>query len=744
MNERISVRWVFGFLLCFSGLSVAEPMSEEETGLRQLKARLFEYSLYNPDPKNIRAHMASLCPDGRWPDINYQDDRKSGWEPGIHLQERTSPMAQAYSNPENELYQNPELREKVLLAFDFWLRSEFENPRNFWWNGIGIPREIGGILLLLESELTLEQVERGLYLMDYEVRYKAEYNKTEVPYWYNKAPATGQNKVWLIRIHLIKAVFRNQTDKVRQCFASVAEELTLNRPGRWGFNEGIQADFSFHQHGPQLSSGSYGHAFAKDSARFLALSRGTPFEFISEERDFVTHYFLGGIQWMVYNGMFDYGAMGRSITRKNMYDRGAEFLEGCEYMLMLNSPQQDELETFAAQLRKEKEQTLRGHRYFWCSDFSVHRRENYYISVKMNSTRTLGTETGNGEGLKNYYVADGCSYVFLRGNEYNNIFPVWDWSRIPGVTCEFTTETPKLKNWGDVNGETFAARGETSFVGGVSDGMYGLVAMNYRKAAVSARKAWFCFEDEVVCLGSGISANTTNPVITSVNQCLLLSQNVLVDGVEAERGEWVLENPKWVFHNGVGYVFPDPADIRLKNEMQNGTWQSINNSYSNEKITKEVFSLWINHGVNPVDQSYRYIVLPDIDPVDLSMYAENSAIDVLNNTSQLQVVCHRAAGITQAAFYEAGEISLECGGFLRVNWPCLLMICRRGDEVKIAVSNPENKPLSVQVEASMNLTGSGCIRDVERNLSVITFDLPGGHYAGQSIVKSLQVDSLGL
>ena len=55
------------------------------------------------------------------------------------------------------------------------------------------------------------------------------------------------------------------------------------------------------------------------------------------------------------------------------------------------------------------------------------------------------------------------------------------------------------------------------FVGGVSDGEYGVSAMNLSHISLplSAQKSWFFFDDEVVCLGSGIESGAIGQSIQS-------------------------------------------------------------------------------------------------------------------------------------------------------------------------------------------------------------------------------------
>lgn len=72
----------------------------------------------------------------------------------------------------------------------------------------------------------------------------------------------------------------------------------------------------------------------------------------------------------------------------------------------------------------------------------------------------------------------------------------------------------------------------------------------------------------------------------------------------------------------------------MRNNTQTGSWKEINGTGKSDLISKKVFSLWFNHGVNPIDESYRYIVVPGqslssfrtlVDQVDLQV-AQNSSV----------------------------------------------------------------------------------------------------------------------
>ena len=58
----------------------------------------------------------------------------------------------------------------------------------------------------------------------------------------------------------------------------------------------------------------------------------------------------------------------------------------------------------------------------------------YYLSAKVISTRTNGTEMLNNENLKGYNLPLGATNILTSGKEYEGIFPVWNWNKIPGTT----------------------------------------------------------------------------------------------------------------------------------------------------------------------------------------------------------------------------------------------------------------------------------------------------------------------
>ena len=535
---------------------------------------------------------------------------------------------------------------------------------------------------------------------------------------------TGQNLVWGVTLQVMRGCLEASPDIIQEAYGRMYEEIRLAKPGQ----EGVQADFSFHQHGPQLYSGGYGLGFASNGAEFIHHARGTRFAAPEPVVDVMKGYVLDGQQWMLRGDTFDYSAVGREITRPGK--TGRSMLDAAARLAELGGGRGDELDALVTRMETaDAECPLSGNRHFWRSDYTAHHRPGYFVSVRTASRRNRRSEICNTEGRLSHHLADGVMYVYLDGKEYADIFPVWDWQRIPGTTCEQMDWPEK----GDVGGV-----GETRFVGGVSDGEYGFAAMDFKRGVLKARKAWFCFDDAIVCLGAGITCDSLNTVLTSVNQCHLRGNVFVSSGAQPlESGIRTLSTPTWVHHDSVGYVFPEPGVVHIANHAQTGRWSDIGTG-SAKKMTLDVFSLWLNHGKRVTGDRYAYIVYPAISREELEQRAGAQAFEILANSGELQAVRHDASGILQVAFWEAGRLDCGEGRFVRVDQPCLLMMRDTGTEVGIAVSNPLNTPLTVYVDTDGALKGEACTA-LPGGGTRIALTLPDADMAGSSLVRTFEL-----
>lgn len=76
-----------------------------------------------------------------------------------------------------------------------------------------------------------------------------------------------------------------------------------------------------------------------------------------------------------------------------------------------------------------------------------------------------------------------------------------------------------------------------------------------------------------------------------------------------------------------------------------------------ELQTKDVFTIYIDHGILPQNDSYQYIILPATTPKQVQRF-DLSSFKIISNTSQCQAV-QLDQDTYLLALYEAGSISLS-------------------------------------------------------------------------------------
>lgn len=674
------------YMLALALLAGASHAQTPREDLDTVKARMADLALRTAAPAKVaEGYLGTQAADGSWPDIDYASQSMATWPANGHVA-RIWAMAAAYKSPDSPLHGDAALLAATLRAWDYWRAHDYLSP-NWWHNRIGVPRMVYRAMLLLEAEMSPEQWADGVRVLER-----------------GELGLTGQNLMWVAEVTAARGCLVGDASVTAEAFRRIAAETRL------GEKEGIQADGCFRQHGLLLYSGGYGRGFASDCAAFARLAHGTAFAFPPEAIDNLSLYLLDGEQWIVHGNQIDYSTSGRELARRG-YGNANGMLAACEDMIAIDPPRRAEFEAWGRRLRSDPAAPpLVGNRHFWRGDLMSHHRAGYYASVRVTSDRLRQTEVVNDENLLGQHLADGVNYLYLTGSEYRDILPVWDWQRLPGTTCEQT---------GDMSVEN-GKPGERSFAGGVSDGRYGVAAMDFARGALTARKSWFFFDAAYVCLGAGITCASNKPVITTLNQCLLSGE--IRCGTEAgplAQASRTLHGETWVHHAGVGYVLLEPTDLELTNQPVTGSWLRIAPVPPGE-VTADVFCLSLNHGAGARDGAYVYTVVPGATAEQTAQLAANPTIEVLANATALQACRSLTAGVTGIAAYEAGAIDLPGLPHLVVSQPCLLLWREQGGDVALTVSNPVNQPATIDV----------CVGE-----AAMRYDLPGGMLAGSSVTQ---------
>ncbi|AWS46096.1 polysaccharide lyase family 8 super-sandwich domain-containing protein [Streptosporangium sp. 'caverna'] len=561
-----------------------------------------------------------LAADGTWPDIDYTDRDGMAFRPLEHV-------ARAL-----RLALSKEHQAAALSALDAW-RHHGPRSDNWWFNQIGAPQLIGDALLLLAGDLGTRQRTRwGDWLAGCA----------------GSIEMTGQNLVWAQGIVLRHGLLANDGELVSSAVARMSTVLRVTD------GEGIQEDLSFHQHGAQLYSGGYGSSLVADLALWIYAVHDTPWAFGTSEVRLFTDFLLDGQQWAVHGGGFDFTTMGRNITRAGAHRATGELRPAIRRLLAAGAPRRDELAAFDARLAGTEAGRLPvgpvGCRYYPRSDYLVHRRPAWSVSVRMSSTRTAPTESMNGENLRGRHLGDGVAAIRVGDDPqdgYRAVIPLWDWARLPGVTAEWFRDPaallPRPNN----------RHGGSADVGGWSDGRHGIAVMRLEGTdrIADGWKAWFCFDDLFVALGAGITApSAVHPVITTIDQ--RLAEGPMTAGPDPRR-------PRYVHHGRIGYVpLAGHGSVSARLEPRTGRWSDITVTGSAAPLSAEVFSIGFDHGPRPEDASYACLILPCADRTTTAERSIAPGVTVVSNTPELQSVrCHRS-GVTLTARHDADGIAL--------------------------------------------------------------------------------------
>jgi chondroitin AC lyase len=647
---------------------------------------------------------------GAFRDIDYQDTSRTEWQPLTHLT-RLYDLTLAYTAAQSRYYQSDTLYTAVEAGLEYWLHAA-PVCNNWWYNQIAAPQRIGQMLIQMRAGN--QQLPREL-----ETALLAHLEAT------GGSPGewTGANKTDIALHWLYRAVLSSNTALLAEAAARAWETVTTENP------EGIQPDNSYFQHDRQLYIQGYGMEFIKGISLFALYLAETPWA-LSGDKLTLFSAFVTGTYLPVIRGQYaHFTTGGRGIlSRKGASSCAGQvpYLERMRVIDPANSAVYSQAIERISGAQNAGYAIAAAHTHYPIADYTLHTRSAWAFDVRTASARTGRIEWGNNENRKAYYAADGCTTIVRRGDEYRDIFPVWDWTRIPGVTAPRPAEIPlPPKDW--------CVYGDSTFSGGVSDGLYGVTAYRMEAAytGVSALKSWFFFDDAVVCLGSGIQSGGQAQgleVDTTVNQSLLEGPVTIIAGgavreLSGESEMQAADAPDTVLHDGTAYYFPRGGRVSMSGKTRSGSWQDINGSQSDAPVSAGVFTLAVNHGIDVREGSYAYIVAPGVENIaEARRWQEQSAVEILSNTAEIQAVYHRTLDILSLVFYREGAYQGDRFQ-VKVDAACVVMFRQAsGSKPLIYAADPGQRLEGVSIEARLGEKGR------ERSASV---DFSGG-IAGQT------------
>lgn len=697
MENRMFIKRSLHVWITLSFMLLIVPFISAQTGVNQsddwselimqrIRDRHKAVNVNQTDNTYTKYYLSILNEDGSFPDIDYNNNAQTNWNPLAHL-DRMKYMVLSYTIPASQYYGSDLLYSKIQKMFEFWY-NKHPLSSNWYNQQIACPQRVGVMLILMRSGNKQLPKELEHKLLE---RMRTEGGRPDQ----SGSQGTGANKLD-IATHW---VYRGCLTQDEAVLSFGAEQVYY--PLFLTTGEGLQHDYSYQQHGNQIHIGAYGFVFVDGISSIAAYMTGTPYEMSQEKLNYLSRFVREAYVPTIRGQHFMFNVLGRAISRKGALSQsGFHTVLNClKEMDVANSNEYDNAIARIKAVEGSSYELKPFNRHFWRSDYMLHQRSAYTFDVRGASIYSCKNENGNNESLKGYFLADGATELTLTGTEFVNIFSVWDWTRIPGTTTPVRSSIPVPSQW--------QKPGTSKFSGSASNGKYGVTTYLYNdpnySINTSANKAWFMFDDEIVCLGAGIKSTASEQINTTVNQCLLDGEVWIKRANETEsnlnKGLTNYTDLSWIYHNNVGYVFPNKADINVSNNTQSGKWSAINSSQSADIESKDVFKVWFNHGAKPVNNSYEYILLPNKTLTGVKNYSLDN-VEILANNDMVQAVKHNTLDILGVVFYKAATFKHE-DIEVTVDKPCVVMFTNIStSEIETYISDPSRTVSNIKLVTS--------------------------------------------
>ncbi|MEJ8661969.1 polysaccharide lyase 8 family protein [Streptomyces sp. MS1.AVA.4] len=722
-----------------------------------------------------------------WPDLDYRDpapdtDQESyGYSQRMNDSfNRLSTMAQAYCQPGTGLTGDAALKDAVIAGLDHLCTDVYSasKPRfGNWWNfQIGSPQTLMDIAVLLHEHLSPQQIATYCAAVDAYVPDSAVSNYT--------GTSTGANRVDLCRVLVLRGVVGDSAAKIvvgRDALSPVFPYVTTG--------DGFYADGSFIQHTNIPYIGGYGAVLNDGLGRLFALLRGSAWQVDDPASRLFLDTIEKAIAPFIYNGLMMDNVSSRGISRGLtvsdtfqlaqddhtrahgvmasivILGQGAGPAEEARWRAMvkgwlqrdhygpaLKNPKLSLVNTARLQALFDDDTVKASpepsvHRVFHNMDRATHRRRDWAASLSMASRRIAHYEFGNGEHARGYHTGSG--WLSWWGDDHgleqysDAYWPTVDPYRLPGITVSRKPLPDGVGgNWGN-------PKPATGWVGGTTDGEYGTAGQHLQgvTSTMEAKKSWFFLDDCVVCLGAGITSADGAGVETTVDNRNLGAAGTAalsINGIRqpATQG-WTAtrKHTSWAHIDGhAGYVFPGGTALTALREERTGAWKDINTGSSPQPFTRRYLTLWQDHGTDPQDASYAYILMPGAGQLRTAARAlDHDWLQILANDAGHQGVRVPSRGFTGINFWSPGTV-----GTVTVSAPVSVQIRERRDgTATIAVADPSRTVQSLTLTwkrrvASVLSTAPSVTATGTGSALTLTFgDLSGSYGATQKVTVKL-------
>lgn len=645
----------------------------------------------------------------------------------IHINysyQRLRSMALAYATPGCSLQGNATLLADTLSALDWMHANRYNATKSIYDNWyefeIGAPIQLVDIAVLLYDQLSPTQINNFMGAVE-----KFTPSATTPAAGGTSGSFTGSNRMLKIRIVSVRGCVVKNAAKLAAARDAVSELFVYVTTG-----DGFYTDGSFIQHTNHPYTAAYGSGLLASMAPVMNWLSGSSWAVTDPLQSNVFSWVFDSYEPIIYNGAALDLVRGREAGRAGDPQGAghtimdsvlqiAQFAPPAESLRMkrmikewaLSDTVRDFVSgrplstvTIAKNLMADNSIVRRGewidHYTFPEMDRVVHLGKGYGFGLSLCSTRIANFESINGNNLRGWFTGDGMTTLYNGdlnqfGDDTNCTIDAY---RLPGVTADVTLS--KLPNVSASIGPR--AQGEStlsphSWAGGATLGNFGAAGMQFRGVGVTltGKKSWFMFDDEIVCLGAGITSTDARPIETTVENRKINGSNAFtVNGTAkstAIGSTEAMAATSWAHLQGnvsgadIGYYFPTSPTIRAVRESRSASPSEIDVSASTTSETRNFLRLGFEHGNSPTGTTYQYVLLPGRSAKRTGNYAAAPQFTVLNNNANVQAVRENTLGITAANFWT--DTTYTYGG-ITSNKKASVLVRDDGPFIDVSVSDP--------------------------------------------------------
>ena len=363
----------------------------------------------------------------------------------------------------------------------------------------------------------------------------------------------------------------------------------------------------------------------------------------------------------------------------------------------------------------------------------IFRRNDWMVTLKGYTTDVWGSEIYRKDNRYGRYQSYGSVQIMGYPSRKASGFDEngWDWNRLPGTT---TIHLPFDLLDSPLPGTTMAHSKE-NFSGSSSlEGKNGMFAMKLMERNLKnftpdfvARKSVFCFNNRMICLGTGISnSNASFPTETTLFQSTFQKgkSDIYVDGKlkNVPFHQELNDGKRHCIQDGYNnYYLVNGDNVQIQIARQDSHHEK-----TRAKTQGTFASAYINHGAAPQNAGYEYMVLIQPSPKELDATRRKAPYQILHKDSIAHVVIDKQTGITAYAAFET-YLPQKDELFLSIPAETMVMQKQSGSNLLLSVCDPNlnisekaftTKEPSRPIEKKLILKGQWKCKTLQEDVTV--------------------------